>query len=234
MKFLQAFLVVSLLCGICTAQEYVVKTQETVIRENLEYCLYFPEGYDPEGTSRFPLLLFLHGGGESGENPGNPHAWLPQMLTDGTRLPFLVLAPHNAHSRKWWDVRAVMQLLDTVVANNKVDRDRVYLAGISRGGGAAWELAVNYPGKFAALAVVSGMAPVAYASWIEKAMPIWVFHGKKDPYVPFSGSEAMVEKLREMGHTVKFTTYPRSGHDIQGKAFREEGLYDWLLHQKRK
>ena len=103
------------------------------------------------------------------------------MLKEGREFPFLILAPQNPHAKQWWNIRAVMQLLDTVVSENHVDPNRLYLSGLSRGGSACWDIAVQFPDTFAAMAVVCGMTPLPYASWINREMPIWVFHGTDGP-----------------------------------------------------
>lgn len=219
----------------CSAQSQLIADEtETVSVEKMKYYLYYPQDYEVEKDKQFPLLLFLHGGGESGGDleelkTNGP----PKLLSEGKEFPFLVLAPQNRHKRKWWNTRAVMQLLDTIIETNRVDIDRIYLTGLSRGGAAAWELAVQYPNKFAALAVVCGMTPVPYASWIDKEMPIWVFHGTEDKSIPISESQNMVNKLEEMGYDVTFTKYDGVGHDAWVKAYNTEELYEWFIRQKR-
>ena len=218
----------------CSAQKQLIEgEEETLIRENLQYYLYFPETYEADESKLFPLLLFLHGGGESGDSlavlkKNGP----PKMLAEGKQFPFMVLAPQNPHKKQWWNVRAVMQLLNTVLTQYRVDPKRIYLSGLSRGGSAAWEMAVQYPDRFAALAVVCGMAPVPYASWINKDLPIWVFHGTEDRSIPFSESEAMVSALKQMGYDVTFTVYEGVGHDSWVQAYQTEALYDWMMKQK--
>ena len=222
----------------CAAQpktHLVEATSETVIKEKLDYYLYFPQDYDNSPQKKFPILLFLHGGGESGDTLGAlKKNGPPKLIVQGKQFPFLILAPQNPHQKKWWNTRAVNQLLDSIVENNRVDKERIYLTGLSRGGGAAWEMAVQYPDKFAALAVVCGMAPLPYAAWIDKNMPIWVFHGEKDKSIPISESENMVNKLKQMGYDVQFTRYPNVGHDSWVQAYATEELYEWFVNQRRK
>ncbi len=222
-------------CASQSKPRLVDAEQETVTRENFNYYLYYPEDYDAEGDKKYPLLLFLHGGGESGDSlvtvkRNGP----PKLIARGKKFPFLILAPQNPHKKKWWNTRALVQLLDTIVENNRVDKDRLYLTGLSRGGGAAWEMAVQYPEKFAALAVVCGMTPVPYASWLDKKMAIWVFHGEKDESIPISESNEMVSKLKSMGYNVRYTKYPNVAHDAWVKAYDTEELYEWFMQQSRK
>ncbi len=221
----------------CAAQSNVNLIDDelvTITSEKLSYYLYYPEDYEEKGDEQYGLLLFLHGGGESGDSlVAIKRNGPPKMIVEGKKFPFLILAPQNPYQKKWWNTRALHQLLDTVITQNRVDRKRVYLTGLSRGGGAAWEMAVQYPDKFAAMAVVCGMAPLPYAAWIDKDMPIWVFHGEEDKSIPFSESEDMVNKLLDMGYQVKFTRYPGVGHNSWVKAYNTEELYTWFTQQKR-
>ena len=229
------FLGIILVLNSCKAQSQLIEAEEeTLTRERLQYYLYFPEEYTENKDTDYGLLLFLHGGGESGDSLGAiKKNGPPKLIAEGKQFPFLILAPQNPYKRKWWNVRAVMQLLDTIVKNNRVDPDRLYLTGLSRGGSAAWEIAVQYPDTFAAMAVVCGMTPEPYASWINREMPIWVFHGTEDKSIPFSESESMVARLREMGYPVKFTVYEGVGHNSWEKAYTTEELYSWLAEQRR-
>jgi predicted peptidase len=232
------FITVFLLISGCAAQsssQLIEDEKETVTVENLRYYLYYPEEYESEKDKDFGLLLFLHGGGESGDSLATLKSnGPPKLIAEGKQFPFLILAPQNPYKKKWWNTRAVMQLLDTVIENNRVDRKRIYLTGLSRGGAAAWELAVQYPEKFAAMAVVCGMTPIPYASWINRSMPIWVFHGTEDKSVPYSESEEMVKKLKAMGYNVKFTSYEGVGHNSWVKAYTTEGLYEWFTGHEKK
>jgi len=238
MKKLTIFYFSIFLFQSCAAQpttHLVEATSETIIKEKLDYYLYFPQDYEINPQKEFPILLFLHGGGESGDTLGAlKKNGPPKLIVQGKQFPFLILAPQNPHQKKWWNTRAVNQLLDSIIENNRVDKKRIYVTGLSRGGGAAWEMAVQYPEKFAALAVVCGMAPLPYAAWIDKNMPIWVFHGEKDKSIPISESENMVDKLKQMGYDVQFTRYPNVGHDSWVQAYATEELYEWFANQRRK
>lgn len=220
-------------CASQAKPDLVDSVMETNVKEKLAYYLYYPEEYHDEPEADFPILLFLHGGGESGDSlvtvkRNGP----PKLIVQGKKFPFLILAPQNPSEKKWWNTRALMQLLDSIVAENRIDKKRIYLTGLSRGGGAAWEMAVQYPQTFAAMAVVCGMAPLPYASWINKEMPIWVFHGEDDKSIPVSESDSMVAKLKEMGYEIQYTRYPGVGHDSWIRAYETEELYDWFVEQR--
>ena len=234
-KPLISLLLLALFIAGCSAQSRLESgRREVLVSETLEYYLYFPADYEQSSDARFPLLLFLHGGGESGGtldllNTNGP----PKLLAEGKEFPFLILAPQNPYKQKWWNVRAVMKLMESVMEEHRVDPDRLYLTGLSRGGNACWEIATQYPETFAAMAVVCGMTPLPYAHWVDKSMPIRVFHGTEDPVIPFSESEEMVRKLRQMGYDVQLTAYKGVGHNSWEKAYLEEDLYTWFLEQSK-
>ena len=233
LKLFWIFLILSVTS--CSAQQQLIEGEEyTTVSETLRYYLYYPEDYHDNEDTAFPLLLFLHGGGESGQNiealkTNGP----PKLLAEGKQFPFLVLAPQHPYPKKWWNIRAVMELLETVVEENRVDTNRIYLTGLSRGGSAAWELVVQYPDTFAAMMVVCGMTPVPYAHWINKEMPIWVFHGALDNVIPIDQSEKMVAKLKEMGYTVRYTRYEDVAHNAWERAYTTEEVYTWLMTHRK-
>ena len=230
------FIFLILLVSSCASQpnySLVDGELETSVTETLKYYLYYPPEYELKPEKKFPVLLFLHGGGEVTQDLGpNERIPPPSLMLQGKKFPFLILAPENSYAKSWWNTRAVKQLLDSVVSKNRIDRNRIYLSGISRGGGAAWEMAVQYPETFAAMAVVCGMTPLPYASWINKKMPIWVFHGEDDEVIPVEESESMVNKLNEFGYDFRFTKYENVGHEAWSKAYATDELNEWLLEQK--
>ena len=204
--------------------------KNTEVSEDLYYYLYYPSEYESDANQKFPLLLFLHGGGESGLNREMiEKIGPPKMLTEGLHVPMLVLAPQNPHARQFWNTRAVKQLLDFVIADNRVDRNRIYVSGLSRGAAACWEMAIHYPNTFAAMAVVCGMSPKPYASWLNKNIGIWLFHGTEDPIIPFSESRQMTDRLGKLGYNVTLTAYEGLGHEIWDRAYNTPELFCWFL-----
>jgi predicted peptidase len=205
--------------------------REITVKATLNYLLYLPDGYGKEDRA-WPLVLFLHGAGESGNdvNRVKVHG-PPKLVAAGKEFPFILVAPQS--SRRGWEPATLNALLDDVVANYKVDRDRIYVTGLSMGGFGTWALAAAYPDRFAAIAPICGGGNPADAAKL-KNLPIWVFHGGKDPVVPPKMSEEMVHALQAAGAAnVKYTVYPEAGHDSWTETYNNPELYQWLLKQKR-
>ena len=130
-------------------------------------------------------------------------------------------------------VETLNGLLDDVMAKYKVDKDRVYVTGLSMGGYGTWALAAAHPKRFAAIVPICGGGNPADAAKL-KDLPIWVFHGAKDRAVPLARSEMMVKAIKKAGGNPKFTVYPEAGHDSWTESYDNPELYTWLLKQKRK
>lgn len=204
-------------------------------RDTIQYLINFPEDYG-ETDEKYPIVLFLHGGGESGRDLEKvKYNGLPKHIAAGKTYPFITLAPQNKYVRGFWDLTALSHLLDDIEARYLVDTDRIYLTGLSRGGLGAWMLAMNNPGRFAALAPVCGAVPASYDIWIPENLPIWVFHGADDGLIHPSESIRMIENLREkkMNPKPKLTIYEGVGHNAWEPAYADPALYEWLLAQRR-
>ncbi|MBI9071549.1 MAG: prolyl oligopeptidase family serine peptidase [Melioribacteraceae bacterium] len=198
----------------------------------LEYLLYTPDNYS-ETDEKLPLLLFLHGSGERGNdlNKVKVHG-PPKLIEEGKKFPFIVVSPQCPEG-KWWSIEDLEALLNNIIEQYKVDEDRIYLTGLSMGGFGTWEFAIEFPGKFAAIAPVCGGGNKFAVDRI-KHIPIWVFHGAKDNVVKPEQSEVMVEALEKVGSDVKFTLYPEATHNSWTETYNNEDLYNWFLEQKRK
>ena len=203
---------------------------EREIKVRLKYLLYLPKDYDQKPS--WPLLLFLHGIGERGDNLEllKKHG-PPKLIEAGKEFPFTVVSPQCPNDR-WWEPIELKALLDEIVEKYKVDQDRIYATGLSMGGFGTWSLAVYQPRRFAAIVPICGGGEPVLTRLYAKT-PAWVFHGAKDPVVPLERSEKMVEALKKNGGNVKFTVYPEAGHDCWTEAYNDPKLYEWLLEQKR-
>ena len=207
-----------------------MKTIET------DYLTYLPDNYQ-EFKNDWPLILFLHGAGERGDEIKKVEAnGLPMLIAKkDKKFPFVIVAP-QCPENDWWSsetqINLLNNLLDDIVAKYKIDKDRIYLTGLSMGGFGTWQLACDYPDRFAAIAPICGKGSPEKAEKI-KNIPIWVFHGQKDTIVPFKNSEEMVEALEKVGGNVKFTVYPEAGHDSWTETYNNPELYKWFLKHRR-
>ena len=204
--------------------------KEVKVTVKLNYLLYLPEGYGTSAKS-WPLILFLHGAGESGSDLAmvKKHG-PPKILETKKDFPFIVVSPQSPG--RGWNPDTLSALLDDVVSNYRVDKDRIYLTGLSMGGYGTWGLAAAHPERFAAIAPICGGSNVRDAAKL-KALPIWVFHGAKDNTVPIARSEEMVKALKDVGAEVKFTVYPEAGHDSWTETYDNPELYSWMLAHTR-
>ncbi len=216
--------------------ESMTLDQTVTQKVHLRYWLSLPDGYEADTSKKWPLVLFLHGAGERGDDLElvTKHG-PPKVVRAGKNLPFILIAP-QCPVDSWWEsttqVIALTTLLDQVQAAHRVDADRVYCTGLSMGGYGTWRLACEYPSRFAAVAPVCGGGRPFLAKAM-KNIPAWVFHGAKDPVVPLSESEKMVDALKRAGGTVEFTVYPDALHDSWTATYDNPALYDWLLRHRR-
>ncbi|CAH1002240.1 hypothetical protein LEM8419_03158 [Neolewinella maritima] len=204
-------------------------------RDSMHYLVYYPAGYDTSAQD-YPLVLFLHGGGEGGDDLERVKINGPtRRVAAGHEFPFILLTPQNRFQRGFWDNVGLGYLLDDFIAGNRVDTNRVYLTGLSRGGLAAWMLAMHTPERFAALAPVCGAVPHSYDIWIPENLPVWVHHGTDDDLIHPSESVDMIENLRrkEMDPMPKLTVYEGIGHNAWDPAYDDPELYDWMLAQRK-
>lgn len=203
---------------------------------DLKYWLSLPKGYASDTAKKWPLMLFLHGAGERGDDleKVKKHG-PPKLITAGADLPFIVVAP-QCPADAWWEstaqVIALATLIDEIQASHRVDADRVYCTGISMGGYGTWRLACEYPRRFAAVVPICGGGRPFLARAM-KDVAAWVFHGAKDPVVPLSESEKMVEALKRAGGSVEFTVYPEALHDSWTETYDNPAVFDWLLKHRR-
>ncbi|MEM1126120.1 MAG: PHB depolymerase family esterase [Bacteroidota bacterium] len=199
------------------------------------YLLYLPEAYEETpDTTRWPLMLFLHGAGERGTNINQVTVnGPPKQLQAGQQMPFIVVSPQSPPNQFWGDqIEWLDALLREVTDTYRVDLDRVYVTGLSMGGFGTWSLATAYPDRFAALAPICGGGDANTVCAL-RHIPTWVFHGDADEVVPPERSQVMVDSLQACNGNVQFTLYPGVGHDSWTPTYNDPRLYEWLLAQRR-
>jgi predicted peptidase len=197
----------------------------------LKYLLYLPNGYEKEERKLWPVLLFLHGAGERGDSLDLVKMHGPPKIVETKDLPFIVVSPQCPVIQRW-SPAILKELLDDILLTYRTDEERIYLTGLSMGGFGTWDLSMEYPEMFAALAPICGGGDPSRVERIQH-IPTWVFHGAKDPVVSLERSEEMVNALKKINSNVKFTVYPEATHDSWTETYNNEKLYEWFLEQKK-
>jgi len=199
-----------------------------------KYTVYVPEGYD--GSKVFPVILFLHGAGNRGEDGAGP-AQLgigPAIFNRPHGVPALVVFPQ---ARENWaagspDSNAALKALDDVMTRYATDPRRVILTGLSMGGRGSWELAAAHPERFAAVVPICGPGQPERAAQL-KTLPVWSFCGDADRDATVLGMRTMVETLQRAGATPRLTEYRGIGHNSWDRAYNDDQLIDWMLAQHK-
>ncbi len=196
--------------------------------------LYLPAGFQRRGTEKYPLLIFLHGSGEAGDDLEKLKAHgPPQIVETQPKFPLIVASPQARSSIERFDPVTLNAMLDQLLEQLPIDPDRVYLTGLSMGGMWTYGWAALAPERFAAIAPVCGDWDPADACRL-KDLPTWAFHGAKDDVVPIAGDQAMNDAIKACGGNPRFTVYPDTGHDAWTPAYADPQLYSWLLQQRRR
>ena len=205
-------------------------------KDVVQYWLFLPKDYDAHAEKTWPLLLFLHGAGERGNDIDKVmiHGPAKRLKEQAFRenCPFIVVSP-QCHEDHYWAPKQLLLLLDTLEKEMKVDNGRIYVTGLSMGGFGSWMLAAEAPDRFAAAAPVCGGFQVEQAAKLVD-VPIWAFHGVKDSLVPVNLSIDMVSAIEIAGgKKIRLTLYPEANHDSWTETYNKEELYRWLLSHKK-
>jgi predicted peptidase len=200
------------------------------------YVVFVPHDYD--GTKEYPVILFLHGSGETKGGKQQPvEVGIGKAIKAREKtFPFITVIP-QAEVKGWQadgpNAKRAVGMLDEVMKAYKTDPKRVYLTGLSMGGAGTWSNAAAHPDRWAAIVPICGPADPSTAAAI-KDIPCWGFVGDKDNERIVSGMNNMIEALKKAGASPKYTVYPGVGHNSWDKAYGTKELWTWLLEQKKK
>ncbi|MDZ7795948.1 MAG: prolyl oligopeptidase family serine peptidase [Candidatus Marinimicrobia bacterium] len=219
--------------------------------DTLLYRLLSPQ--ETEENTKYPLVLFLHGAGERGNDNERQLIWgADHFITEKNleQYPCYVLAPQCYSSERWVDVswelpyhfmpekasrsmRQVIGLLQELQEDLPVDTDRIYVTGLSMGGYGTWDIISRKPELFAAAAPICGGGDVQQAENLT-GIPIWVFHSVDDAVVPVERSRKMIIAIRKAGgKKVRYTEYTNAGHGSWKPAYKDQEFMDWLFAQEK-
>lgn len=245
------------ICYFGTNQAFAQSSRFSIDRyvikgDTLNYRLLHPD-YDT--LRKYPLVVFLHGAGERGNDNESQLKWgVMNLATDQAMAmhPAFVLAPQCPENDTWFNFKdndeakcvqlynngpsrtmgMVIDLIQKLVKDYPIDKDRIYITGLSMGGFGTFEAIERYPRLFAAAVPVCGGGDMGKAASIAH-IPIWVFHGSEDPVVDSRYSLNMIKALTEAGGHPGFTQYPETGHFAWLAAYSDPLMWEWLFRQRK-
>tara|TARA_Y100001933_G_scaffold195203_1_gene195537 strand:+ start:143891 stop:144754 length:864 start_codon:yes stop_codon:yes gene_type:complete len=201
----------------------------------LGYWFYQPQG-EKVANKKYPLVLFLHGAGERGDDINRVLRHGPPMqIKKGKDFDAYVISP-QCPQKSWWTsgemVKQLDQLLKKIADEYPIDPSRIYITGLSMGGMGTMAMVQAYPDRFAAAVPICGRGDTKKADKMVN-VPMWFFHGESDGTVKPEGSTQMVEAIKAAGgKKVKLTTYPSVGHNSWTMTYDNQEVYDWMFSQR--
>jgi predicted peptidase len=221
----------------------------------LNYRILYPVGYNK--NKKYPLILFLHGAGERGNDNESQLKHGASVFAFGLEdHPAIVIAPQCPKEDYWSSAKfdrhkypldiefnynnpetdafhASMELVKSFIKNKKADRKRVYVTGLSMGGMGTFEAIGRYPNLFAAAMVICGGADLKAYGLKQAKVPFYIFHGDADAVVPVKHSREIYKKLSDLGGTVTYKEYPNINHNSWDFAFKESIYPTWFFQFKK-
>lgn len=258
MKRIALIYILSLSISSVFAQNFALYKKEQFIvgADTLKYRILYPENFD--ATKKYPIVLFLHGRGESG-NDNEKQLWNggKLFLTDNFRknFPSIVIFPQCEETSYWSNVEIetvnnkrfftflkggeatksmslVLNFTDNFFRNSFIDQSKIYVGGLSMGGMGTFEILRRRPKTFtAAIAICGGDNPANAKKY--KNVPLWIFHGGLDDVVNPQLSYSVFRELRKLGKEPKYTIFPKANHNSWDSTFAEPELIPWLFSQKK-
>tara|TARA_B110000003_G_scaffold74195_1_gene75746 strand:+ start:7846 stop:8625 length:780 start_codon:yes stop_codon:yes gene_type:complete len=238
------------------SQDLSLYEKEAYIFENdtLNYRVLKPLDYDPK--KQYPVHLFLHGSGERGNNNSS-------QLTHGGKLFLKkenrekynswVIFPQCKENDRWpslssdlWNknlenkiiepnesLGLVIKMMDEFIERKEVNKNKIYVSGLSMGGMGTFELLFRRPNMFAAATPICGNGITQLAKLYADKVPLWIFHGSDDKVITPKHSLKMAKAIINSGGSPRMTLYENVGHDSWNNAFAEKDFLKWI-HSKSK
>ncbi|MFA6978550.1 MAG: alpha/beta hydrolase-fold protein [Ignavibacteriaceae bacterium] len=211
--------------------------QEISDPSTLNYLLFMPRDTTAVENGKYPLIISLHGIGESGSD-----LWkvklegLPKILDGKNSFPFIVVSPQCPSTTEWYYDRTDLKLnklIDSIIARYPVDTNRIYLTGYSMGGIGTLDMAIRYPNRFAALLPIAFRIESGWELYGIKDIPMWAFHGERDNIIPFSNAQSVINAIIRCGGNPLFTAYADLYHDSWTRTYNNPAIFEWLLTKRK-
>lgn len=231
-----------------TVDDLQARTYTDATGKITPYRLFVPPHYD--AAKKYPLILFLHGAGERGNDNRkqltNHPAPLNLIGEDAAGTPCFFIAPQCPEGEQWVDtpwvkgsystktvpvsdnLQAALAIIGQTEREFSIDTQRLYVTGMSMGGYGTWDLIMRNPQMFAAAIPICGAGDPTQSAAL-KGIALWAFHSADDPVVPVSGSRDMLRALWAAGQAPGYTEYANGGHDAWTRAYNTKGLAAWLF-----
>jgi predicted peptidase len=205
---------------------------------------------DYDSSSTYPLVIFLHGSGERGNDNESQLKWGVHNFASDEVMKMhrsIVLVPQCPSNMDWANIsyedmrlnpspslpmKLLRELIDQTVQNLPVDTNRIYITGLSMGGFGVFDALSRYPDLFAAAVPVCGGGDVSRAPSFSN-VPIWIFHGALDDAVDSVHSQDMLIALTKAGGRPGYTQYPETGHFSWIAAYSDPMMMNWLYRQRK-
>ena len=212
---------------------YTKHKWESAHHFNFNYVVNLPKDYDE--TKKYPLVFFLHGAGERGDDLEFVcrHGYMKRVRETGEEFPFLFVAPQCPDGKYWaCYTESLFAFLDYICETFPVDRERIYLTGLSMGGTGTWMLAMAEPERFAAIAPICGSGIYWYGGQLVNT-PVMVYHGDCDEIVPIADSIEMLKSINKRGGHAEIRICYGLGHNAWDVAYQGDELMNWMLSHKK-
>lgn len=236
-----------------------IKTQFILKGDTLPVRILYPENFDE--TKKYPLMLFLHGRGESGSDNEKQLIHGSKMFLNPSfraNTQAVVVFPQCSNDSYWANVKItaddkgkrnfdfqkggkpstsmklLLAYLDELDDLPYLDEERFYAGGLSMGGMGTYELLRRKPKTFAAAFAICGADNVANVKKYANKLPLWLFHGLKDDVVLPEYTINIANELKRLGADYKLNLYPNANHNSWDPAFAEPELLPWVFSKVKK
>ena len=206
-----------------------------------------------------PLILFLHGAGETGSNnSAQVNGNIDNLFDEAIERGAFLYAP-QAITRNWSDITrtsTVMDKIDEAIGMYNIDPDRLYITGLSMGGGGTWNMYNRHIDRFAASVPIAAISPSGdFDADRLVGKPSWAFHARNDGVVPTAATRGVVSTVLDAASAagltypggrgnldtffytneavgINFTEFLSGGHGIWGPVYDTPELYEWMFSQE--
>ncbi len=200
----------------------------------LNYIVNLPNNYDDRPNELFPVIVFLHGAGERGNDINLVKKYGIHRYSEIINIPFIIISP-QCHANNFWDIHftEIEFLLQEIKIKYRANIEKICLAGISLGAYGAWNFAMQRPRLFSSIVSIAGGAMIPKYANLISHIPAYIVHGELDKEVNVMESIEISESLNKAGGKVNLIIIPEIGHEVCTKIFESNELYKWIEDNTR-